>query len=103
MTAPPDIVDQVRRRANFACEYCGVTETDTGGRLSVDHLKPRAHGGADALDNLLYCCHRCNLYKADFWTPRNSSALPPFQQFTKPLGLLLAQPANHLLGRQHAQ
>jgi hypothetical protein len=67
MTIPPDIVDQVRRRADFACEYCGVTETDSGGRLSVDHFKPRAHGGADTLDNLLYCCHRCNLYKADYW------------------------------------
>ena len=29
---------QIRRRAAFACEYCGVTETDTGGLLTIDHF-----------------------------------------------------------------
>jgi hypothetical protein len=67
MTAPKDLADQIRRRADFACEYCGVTESDTGGELTVDHFQPRAHGGTDDLANLLYCCHRCNLYKADNW------------------------------------
>ena len=50
--------ERVRLRANFACEYCGVTETDTGGLLTVDHYQPRAHGGSDDLGNLVYCCHR---------------------------------------------
>jgi hypothetical protein len=67
MTLPPELWEQVRRRAGFACEYCGVTETDVGGRLTVDHFQPQARGGTDDLDNLLYCCHRCNLYKADYW------------------------------------
>lgn len=67
MTLPADLWEQVRQRANFACEYCGVTETDTGGGLTVDHFHPKARGGPDTLDNLLYCCHRCNLYKADYW------------------------------------
>jgi hypothetical protein len=62
-----DIRQQVRERANFACEYCGVTETDTGGELTVDHFQPRVCGGTDDLDNLLYCCYRCNQYKADYW------------------------------------
>jgi hypothetical protein len=57
---------QVRERAHFACEYCGVTETDTGGELTVDHFQPQAGGGTDDLDNLLYCCYRCNQYKADY-------------------------------------
>jgi hypothetical protein len=59
--------ERVRVRANFACEYCGVTETDTGGELTVDHFQPTARGGSDHLSNLLYCCHRCNQYKADYW------------------------------------
>jgi hypothetical protein len=57
----------VRQRANFACEFCGVTETDTGGELTVDHFHPQTRGGTDDLDNLLYCCPRCNQYKADYW------------------------------------
>lgn len=57
----------VCRRANFACEFCGVTETDTGSELTIDHFQPRTKGGTDDLDNLLYCCVRCNQHKADYW------------------------------------
>ncbi len=67
MTISEGLRDQVRDRAKFACEYCGVTEADTGGPLTVDHFRPRTSGGTDELDNLLYCCFRCNLYKADYW------------------------------------
>jgi hypothetical protein len=58
---------QVRERADFACEYCGVTETDTGGMLTIDYFQPSAKGGSDSADNLIYCCHRCNEYKSDYW------------------------------------
>jgi hypothetical protein len=44
-----------------------VTETDTGGELTIDHFQPHTKGGTDAPENLLYCCHRCNQYKADYW------------------------------------
>lgn len=64
--APPD-AEFVRTRAGQACEYCGVTETDCGGLLTVDHHRPQAHGGADVVDNLVYCCWRCNLHKAAYW------------------------------------
>jgi hypothetical protein len=57
----------VRQLAQFAGEFCGVSETDTGGELTVDHFHPTARGGNDEPDNLLYCCHRCNQYKADYW------------------------------------
>lgn len=67
MTITDDIREQVRQHANFACEYCGVTETDAGGELTVDHYQPRAKGGNDNLENLLYCCPRCNQYKLDYW------------------------------------
>ena len=62
-----DIREQVRRRANFACEFCGVTEVNTGGRLTIDHFRPRTKGGSDSPENLLYCCVRCNQYKQDYW------------------------------------
>lgn len=67
MTLPVELSELVRRRANFACEYCGVSEIDAGGLLTVDHFRPRSHGGTDDPDNLIYCCHRCNLFKADHW------------------------------------
>src|SRR5262249_35070624 len=31
---------------------------------------PQSHGGADGVDNLVYCCSRCNLYKAAYWPSR---------------------------------
>jgi hypothetical protein len=67
MTLSAKLWERVRQRTAFACEYCGITETDADGLLTVDHFQPQAHGGADDLANLLYCCHRCNLYKADYW------------------------------------
>lgn len=56
----------VRQRYKFRCGYCGVSETDTGGQLTVDHFRPLSKGGSDDDDNLVYSCHRCNLYKGDF-------------------------------------
>ena len=67
---------QVRQRANFACEYCGVSEENAGGELTVDHFRPRSKDGGDDIDNLIYCCVRCNLYKGDFWVePPNTPQL----------------------------
>ncbi len=67
---------QVRKRANFACEYCGVSEQDTGGELTIDHFRPQSKGGGDEIENLVYCCPRCNLYKSDFWIePQNEPNL----------------------------
>ncbi len=55
-----NIREQVRQRANFACEFCG-------GQLTIDHFQPKTKNGSDNLENLLYCCIRCNQYKQDYW------------------------------------
>jgi hypothetical protein len=70
MTISAGVREQVRRRANFACEFCGVAEADTGGQLTIDHFQPTSKGGNDSLDNLIYCCFRCNQYKLDYWAVR---------------------------------
>jgi hypothetical protein len=75
MSIPLDVRWVVRQRAHFACEFCGVTETDTGGELTIDHFQPHTKGGTDAPENLLYCCHRCNQYKADYWPTQSED--PP--------------------------
>jgi len=36
MTISPELHEAVRQRAHFACEYCGVSETDSAGPLTVD-------------------------------------------------------------------
>lgn len=58
---------QVRTRFSRSCGYCGVSEADAAGELSVDHYHPLSVGGDESDDNLIYCCARCNLYKGHFW------------------------------------
>lgn len=67
MTLSPQIRQAVRQRANFLCEFCGVAESDHAGLLTIDHFQPRSKGGTDELNNLIYCCMRCNQYKLDYW------------------------------------
>lgn len=61
------IREEIRQRANYACEFCGVTEIDIGNLLTVDHFQPRSKGGSESTDNLIYCCMSCNLYKLNYW------------------------------------
>ena len=65
----------VRERAGSVCEYCGVTETEVGAELTIDHYQPPGYGGSDLPDNLAYACHRCNEHKGDYW-PRHPGNLP---------------------------
>ncbi|HLJ53798.1 MAG TPA: HNH endonuclease signature motif containing protein [Chthonomonadaceae bacterium] len=65
---------RVRTRARHACEYCGVTETDSQGLLTIDHYRPLAHGGGDDIGNLVYSCFRCNLYKSSYWPKEDGEA-----------------------------
>ena len=57
----------VRQAFGYRCAYCGVHENEVGSELELDHFHPRAAGGANELDNLVYCCPACNRIKGDFW------------------------------------
>jgi hypothetical protein len=59
--------ESVRALYDFRCGYCGVTETESGGQLEIDHFCPRSHGGKDNLENLVYACPACNRFKGDHW------------------------------------
>jgi hypothetical protein len=59
--------DSVRARFHYRCGYCGISEVDAGGELTVDHYHPVSAGGGDNDENLVYACIRCNQYKSDFW------------------------------------
>ncbi len=67
MSVSATVRENIRQRANFSCEYCGVSETESGGELTVDHFRPTSKGGDDSKENLVYCCFRCNVYKSDYW------------------------------------
>lgn len=51
----------VLARDSYTCQYCGLTGKD----LTLDHVVPRRLGGKHTWDNVVACCRRCNLRKAD--------------------------------------
>jgi hypothetical protein len=73
MSLTASIREQVRQRAGCACEFCGISEIDTGGMLTIDHFRPRARAGSNELENLIYACIACNQYKQDYW-PQTATA-----------------------------
>jgi HNH endonuclease len=73
MSLTASIREHVRQRAQCACEFCGVTEIDVGGMLTIDHFQPRTKAGLDTLGNLIYACIACNQYKQNYW-PRTEIA-----------------------------
>lgn len=77
MSINRDARKRVRERANFACEYCEVSESDSGGELTIDHYQPKSKNGSDDETNLVYCCFRCNTYKSDYWHETDSDIPPP--------------------------
>ncbi|HET6387268.1 MAG TPA: HNH endonuclease [Armatimonadota bacterium] len=59
----------LRQQFRLRCGYCGVSETDVGAELTVDHFQPLSQGGRDSPDNYVYCRHACNEFKGDYWQP----------------------------------
>ena len=56
---------QVRVRADGACEYCRVHESDfaAADTFELDHIRPQRLFGPDDPANLAYSCPRCNRSK----------------------------------------
>ncbi len=53
-------------RDHFKCQYCGLDglhHFENWLVLTIDHVHPRAHGGARKMDNLVTACRPCNLMK----------------------------------------
>lgn len=70
---PGSIADDERLKMILpqACNYCGDRN-----KLSIDHLIPKAKGGADRAENIVWACGSCNSAKGDsdlldWYTVRN--------------------------------
>ncbi len=50
---------EVFRRDNYTCQYCGQSKTD----LTLDHVVPRRLGGTHTWVNLVAACRNCNHQK----------------------------------------
>lgn len=51
------------KRDKHRCQYCGEKSPSCG--LSIDHVKPRSHGGVTSYENCVAACVKCNSKKAD--------------------------------------
>jgi hypothetical protein len=57
---------QIRRRANYCCEYCHSPERISASRFTVEHMIPQSLGGSHDLINLALACRRCNERRYNF-------------------------------------
>jgi len=53
----------VRRRAEFACEYCGLAQRFSRLKFSIDHVIASQHKGLTIEHNLALASPFCNLHK----------------------------------------
>jgi hypothetical protein len=61
---PISLQRRVRLRAVDRCEYCRISQTSQEATFHVDHVRPRAAGGATSFENLALACVSCSLRKA---------------------------------------
>ena len=58
---PPDLREQILRRANGRCENCGESTK----YLQIDHKVPVSRGGTNDPSNLQVLCPSCNAKKGN--------------------------------------
>ena len=46
---------KIKEKWEYQCAYCGASTN-----LTIDHVVPRAKGGADFTNNVVCCCAPCN-------------------------------------------
>lgn len=50
-------------RDQYSCQYCEDKLTED--TATIDHVTPRSKGGGSTWENMVTCCRRCNLKKAN--------------------------------------
>jgi hypothetical protein len=57
------IRDFASARAENRCEYCQLSQEGQEAAFHIDHIVPRAAGGATVSENLALACVSCSLHK----------------------------------------
>ena len=73
--------ERVEERAQRRCEYCHAPQGICAYTFHIDHIVPRAKGGANALTNYALACFACNNAKRDHVTgldPETRKEVPLF-------------------------
>jgi 5-methylcytosine-specific restriction endonuclease McrA len=52
--------NRIYKRDDNQCVYCGSKK-----QLTIDHILPKSRGGTNEWTNLVTCCFRCNIRKAN--------------------------------------
>jgi len=63
MVVPRPTKDSIRKRDGNICQYTGKLVSNKEG--NIDHVIPRAQGGKNTFDNLVWCDKNINSIKAD--------------------------------------
>ena len=82
--------ENVYRRDNFECVYCGNSNQRT---LTLDHVIPQSKGGKDSWDNLVTACRQCNGEKADLTLEEYGKEIP---EPKRPHYLMLLKTVHHI-------
>jgi 5-methylcytosine-specific restriction endonuclease McrA len=54
--------ENVLKRDKYTCQYCSSQNI---GKMTVDHIIPKKKNGPNNFENVVACCRRCNIKKAD--------------------------------------
>lgn len=60
---PEEVRARVRTQAKDRCGYCRSLQKYVLGVLEIEHIIPKALGGADDEENLWLSCRLCNAFK----------------------------------------
>ncbi len=77
---------QIAALARYRCGYCQMQEVVSGIPLTVEHIKPMAHGGNDDEDNIWLSCRLCNEAKGtleEFLDSETGKIVPLFNPRTQ--------------------
>ena len=88
------------------CWYCGES-LDKCGKLTAEHIFPRAKGGDNSFDNIAYACKKCNSSKGDkdliVWITSTLKIVPDFSLTCIYLKLVYKYAIEHHLMDLHSE
>lgn len=79
-TREPARRERLHAETNGCCIYCGKPVSLQ--EMEVEHIIPKAQGGADALTNVICSCPQCNAAKKDMTLMEYAESLSPRKRKT---------------------